>query len=171
MNYLALNVGNSTILDNCNTFFIECNVDQFQNLKVPDNYFDIVALNLILQDIENFDYTVQKSYSILKKGAELFITLPDFALHEKCLTPSLFDEHRKHTFSLDLKKNKKIKSNHWNVFDDFCPYMIKNNFVLIDSYLDDHNYDYDKLVLSDQTLSGAKCQIVLKFKKVKGQHE
>jgi hypothetical protein len=167
MNLYVLNVGklkNSNSDEDFVIFLNEFQTDKI--LKLPSELFDVIHLNLLIQDLCTFDSLIHECHRLLKRGQTLIISVPDFALHEKCLTPSLFDNNRKHTFSLDLKKNKRIKSNHWNIHDDFYPYMFNKKFVLIDAYLDDHNYDYDKLVLNDQTLSGANCQIILKFKKI-----
>ncbi|MBI5749745.1 MAG: methyltransferase domain-containing protein [Nitrospinae bacterium] len=52
--------------------------DSVEKLKLPDNYFDIVALIHILEHLRDPYKTLETAYRTLKPGGKIFIEVPDF---------------------------------------------------------------------------------------------
>ncbi len=48
-----------------------------EKTNFPDDYFDVVTLNMVLEHIDNPHSLISKIYRILKKGGVLFIEVPN----------------------------------------------------------------------------------------------
>lgn len=84
----------------------------FEKSSLPDNFFDLVIMNHILEHVDNADLVLKKIYGILKKGGILYVDVPNAGgLGSKIMGDAwplrLSNEHN-YQFTKDLL-SKKIK--------------------------------------------------------------
>ena len=127
-----------------------------------ENSFDFIYLEDELQKIEDLKNFLIKIKNMLKPNGILITKVPDFALYEKYLWPSIFMLDHKHTFSQDVERDDQNRENHWH-YNDLEKLAIESGFTAFEMNLDDTNYDYEARLLENQTKKGASCHLILKF--------
>lgn len=93
----------------------------FEQAKLPENYFDLVIMNHVLEHMDNSAVVLTKAYKLLKPNAILFVDVPNIGgLGSKILDkhwPYLLPKEHKHQFTkgslTKLLEENGFKVLHW----------------------------------------------------------
>lgn len=123
------------------------------NLKeFNDGYFDYVYSSHCLEHLEDPATALDEWWRVIKPGGYLYIAVPDFALYEKRIWPSKFNNDHKTT---------------WNIYK--LAYLIAEFFddaQVLRLQVNDEGFDYSDTT-SDQTARGAQAEVECIVRKVK----
>ena len=126
--------------------------------------YDFVYSSHCLEHMVDIEETLFNWCRILKYGGILYLVIPDMYLYEKNIWPSKYNGDHKHTFSLDISKEKVNRVNHYHI-EDIRKILRQYDIEILESYLEDKNFDYNRFD-DDQTLTGALSQICIIGKKI-----
>lgn len=93
----------------------------FEQARLPENYFDLVIMNHVLEHLDNSTEVLAKGYKLLKSDAILFIDVPNVGgLGSKILGkrwPYLLPQEHKHQFTKEsltqLLEDSGFEVLHW----------------------------------------------------------
>lgn len=127
---------------------------------VADGSLDFVYSSHCLEHLVDLNIALTHWSRVLKPGGHAYILIPDYLYYEKCRWPSVFNTDHKHSFSLEIGRDKVKRNNHWNIYTDLEPVMNKVGLQLIKATLELDGYDWNNGHV-DQTMKGAVSQLCL----------
>tara|TARA_R110000824_G_scaffold8429_13_gene38268 strand:+ start:10163 stop:10750 length:588 start_codon:yes stop_codon:yes gene_type:complete len=136
---------------------------------IDDNKYDFVYSSHCLEHLNDIEVAIKNWSRVLKRYGYLYITIPDFALYEKCQFPSVFGagpHGHTTTFSLDINRSTVNRSTHFNILTDFRELLERNAINLIDVRLELGGYNFIIPNSVDQTLGNAQIQICVIGKRI-----
>ena len=129
---------------------------------IKNNSLDFVYSSHFMEHVGNMQQALATYNRVLKKNGILYFVVPDFELYEKKCWPSKFNRSHVRSFSLFLRRNEIKRVNHIHIDEDLKPMLQQHKFSLLESYLEDDNYDATLPDSIDQTRIKEKnvlCQI------------
>lgn len=132
----------------------------------PRDYYDFVFSSHCLEHMVNVERALTVWTSLLKRGGHLFVVIPDYKLYEKCQWPSKFNGDHKFTFSMDISRKDVNRSNHYNISENIVPILDSLKVLLVETGLEDLNYNYTLPYDIDQTSGIALSQLYFVGKKL-----
>lgn len=117
-----------------------------------DSTFDFAYSSHCLEHTRDVEEALTNWIRVVRVDGFLYLVVPDYALYEKMRFPSRFNPDHKHTFSIDLKRAKVPRSNHWNIADDLTPLLVRLGVEVLRVELEDAHFDYSAGPDIDQTM-------------------
>lgn len=118
---------------------------------IESQSFDFVYSSHCLEHLDSVQLALSNWIRVLKPGGYLYITVPDFSLYEKGRFPSQFNRDHKHTFSMTVTRAAQERSTHWHIPTDFNQTLVQLGMEVIESVLEDDNFDYSLDETIDQS--------------------
>lgn len=118
---------------------------------VATESLDFVYSSHCLEHIIGLKTALSNWSRVLKHGGFLFAVVPDYQLYEKLNWPSKFNTDHKHSFSMDLTRERVGRENHWHIYEDVVPILETIGIHVLDVAVEDDGFDYDN-GMEDQTL-------------------
>lgn len=139
---------------------------------VANETYDFVYSSHCLEHLRSIEEALANWIRVLKPGGYLYVVIPDYSLYEKEEFPSHFNGDHKHTFSIHLPRQKVGRANHWNLRGDMEPLLGSLGADLLETALEDDNYDYALDNSVDQThFPDRLAQVCMIARKRGGQAE
>lgn len=139
---------------------------------VPNEAYDFLYSSHCLEHLRSIESALANWIRVLKPGGYLYVVVPDYSLYEKEEFPSRFNGDHKHTFSLHLPRQKVGRPTHWNLRGDVEPLLRGLGAELLETALEDDNYDYGLDTSVDQThFPDRLAQVCMIARKQGGQAE
>jgi SAM-dependent methyltransferase len=110
---------------------------------VPDSSVDFIHSSHSLEHMVSVAEALANWLRVLKPGGHLVIAVPDYVLYEKMVWPSVFNSDHKHSFSLDLTREKVGRDNHWHIHENLVPLLRSLGASVLVTELEDHNFQYN----------------------------
>jgi predicted SAM-dependent methyltransferase len=127
------------------------NGDGAQLKTIEENSLDFVYSSHFMEHVKNLRLAIKNYKRVLKDNGILYFVVPDFKLYEKSNWPSNHNKSHLHSFSIDIKRKEPQRENHWNIKENLEPLLNEFNFKILESYIEDDNYNYDLDKTIDQT--------------------
>ena len=118
---------------------------------VASESLDFVYSSHCLEHIIGLKTALSNWCRVLKHGGFLFVVVPDYQLYEKLSWPSKFNIDHKHSFSMDLTRERVGRESHWHIYEDVVPVIEQIGIRILDVAVEDDGFDYDN-GMEDQTL-------------------
>jgi methionine biosynthesis protein MetW len=64
-------------IDHCRSKGINANVGDIDSQNYPDNFFDVITINHVIEHVHEVDALLKSCYKVLKKGGKLVIATPN----------------------------------------------------------------------------------------------
>ena len=64
-------------IDHCRSKGINANVGDIDSQNYPDNFFDVITINHVIEHVHEVDVLLKSCYKVLKKGGKLVIATPN----------------------------------------------------------------------------------------------
>jgi SAM-dependent methyltransferase len=128
-------------------------------IGVPDNTFDFIYSSHCLEHLPDVPLALESWVRVLKQKGHLYVSVPDYVLYEHMAWPSKHNGDHRHSFSMDLTREKVGRTNHWHITNDIKPVLSTIGCTLVDVFLEDEGFDYSGHERGDQTLNNALAQI------------
>jgi len=126
--------------------------DGAQLKTIEENSLDFVYSSHFMEHVKNLRLAIKNYKRVLKDNGILYFVVPDFKLYEKSNWPSNYNKDHKHSFSMDIRRKELQRKNHWNIKENLEPLLDEFNFKILESYIEDDNYNYNLDEAIDQTI-------------------
>ncbi len=133
--------------------------------NLENDSYDFVYSSHCLEHMKDTETALYNWSRVVKKDGFLFFVVPEYILYEKMQFPSVFNQDHKSSYSWFLTKDKIQRENHFHASD--IKKILENlNMEILESQLEDYNYDYNLNPSIDQTRhKKALAQILFVAKK------
>ena len=126
---------------------------------VPDASMDFVYSSHCLEHLQDLRLALWNWMRVLKPQGILYVAVPDYRIYEKLNWPSPFNGDHKHSFSLELGRDKVKRQNHWHLDQDLRPLLESLGAEILAIHFEDDGYDYNRGFIDQTFDDSALCQI------------